>query len=504
MKKALLLIAPLAALCVFAFPAEVCSQAPVAVPVTHHPVGALSFLIVSPIPTGYVGVTGTNTADAGGNVVANGTISFQPVSNNGSPISFRAAGGTGAAATATFGVVIDTQTPGAGYGGSWTCSVTGGTYTTQATCAATVSSSGGLIFAITSPGTYTAPPATLTVSGGSYTAGTLATVALSLAVQGVSVASGGAGYGGTIANFPGCAGVTGTAVTVYAGAVTAINAAGGWCPAGSSVVIVSEGQAGPEPVFAQVTNGVFATMLADTALSYPANVCYNVTITDNVSGASLLGPGYSCVQPAGSGPAVSGASTWCSAATSVLGGRCNFDIYSPNLAPLALSQNGAAGPAGADGLIWMGAWNSTTAYVATDIVQYGGSSYVASAASTNVAPPNAAYWSLLAAGGSGGSTPNYQSLTAASALTLNCNNQSATFYVLLASNVAATTLTNCPSGATITFQIRQNSSGTGTFSFPSQVLDGMGVPVMANTVSIQSFLVGGDGNLYATGPQLLY
>ena len=35
-------------------------------------------------------------------------------------------------------------------------------------------------------------------------------------------------------------------------------------------MIVSEGQAGPQPVFAQVTNGVFATMLADTALSYPA------------------------------------------------------------------------------------------------------------------------------------------------------------------------------------------------------------------------------------------
>ncbi len=78
------------------------------------------------MPVGWVGISATNTRDAGIPIV-NGTIAFLPVNNSGTPISFRSAGGTGAAATATFGVVIASQSPGSGYSGSWTCTVAGGT-----------------------------------------------------------------------------------------------------------------------------------------------------------------------------------------------------------------------------------------------------------------------------------------------------------------------------------------------------------------------------------------
>ena len=162
-------LAALAPLCVLVLPAVVRSQAPLRLPPTHLPGGG-GFTAITRIPTGYVGIYGTNTADASGNVVANGTISFQPVSNSGTPISFRAAGGTGASATATFGVVIDAQTPGSGYSGSWSCTVTGGTYTSQATCTATVSSGGADLY-ISAPGAYTAAPTGLSVSGGTYAAG---------------------------------------------------------------------------------------------------------------------------------------------------------------------------------------------------------------------------------------------------------------------------------------------------------------------------------------------
>jgi len=106
------------------------------------------------------------------------------------------------------------------------------------------------------------------------------------------------------------------------------------------------GQSVSSTVATIVTNGVFTIQLADTALTLPINICYSLTVTDNVSGRQLLGPGYSCVQPAGSGSAVS--SGFCTAATSV-GGACSFDVYPPNEAALVVTQTGPAGPTGPAG-----------------------------------------------------------------------------------------------------------------------------------------------------------
>ena len=53
----------------------------------------------------------------------------------------------------------------------------------------------------------------------------------------------------------------------------------------------------------------------------------------------------------------------------------------------------------ANGLHWRGAWSSSTLYAKHDVVASGGSSYVAILGGVNHAPPNSAYWAVLAAQG---------------------------------------------------------------------------------------------------------
>lgn len=86
------------------------------------------------------------------------------------------------------------------------------------------------------------------------------------------------------------------------------------------------GQSIFSPASATVTNGAFSLSLPDTSTTQPQNVCFSVKITDNVTGNSLLGSGYSCVQP------TSVTNGWCSGST------CNFDNYSPGLASLPLTS----------------------------------------------------------------------------------------------------------------------------------------------------------------------
>lgn len=104
----------------------------------------------------------------------------------------------------------------------------------------------------------------------------------------------------------------------------------------------ANGQVTYRPVTTTVTNGAFSVVLADTSLTNPANVCYSVTMTDNVSGKSLLGTGYSCMQPASTGETY-----WCTTG----GGStsCNFDEFIPAGVAGALVTAGPAGPAGAAG-----------------------------------------------------------------------------------------------------------------------------------------------------------
>jgi hypothetical protein len=207
--------------------------------------------------------------------------------------------------------------------------------------------------------------------------------------------------------------------------------------------INGHGQSIQSPVTALVTSGAFSIQVADTALTSPVNVCFNVTVIDNVSGNSILGPGYGCVQPAGSGVAVTGTQAWCTASGGSTGGACNFDTFTPNLSALILSQafptaalgigtvvTGTPGssaaasisgsapnqslnltlPAGTNGtnglnglpgppITFRGPWSSTTSYATGDGVQYGGSSFSALISNTNVTPIAGGTWALLAQSG---------------------------------------------------------------------------------------------------------
>ncbi|HUN99233.1 MAG TPA: hypothetical protein VMU69_23755 [Bradyrhizobium sp.] len=91
------------------------------------------------------------------------------------------------------------------------------------------------------------------------------------------------------------------------------------------------GQASWKPVTAPITAGAFTITLADTSMTSPLNVCYQVTAVD-ANGNQLLGGAYTQVQPAYNTAAPN---NWCVA------GACNFDNYLPptlNL-PVSLAPN---------------------------------------------------------------------------------------------------------------------------------------------------------------------
>ena len=145
--------------------------------------------------------------------------------------------------------------------------------------------------------------------------------------------------------------VTGSTLTDSSGTPVA-NATIAFAPVNNSGQAIGyqvngKGQAITSPVTTLVTAGAFAIRLADTTLTLPVNVCFSVTVTDNTSGKSYLGPGYGCFQPAGYGTAVT--SGMCTAANGTAGGTCNFDSFQPNLPGLVVQQPGSPGPTGPAG-----------------------------------------------------------------------------------------------------------------------------------------------------------
>ena len=94
-------------------------------------------------------------------------------------------------------------------------------------------------------------------------------------------------------------------------------------------------------------------------------------------------------------------------------------------------QPGRDGAKGDPGMIWQGAWNATTNYEASDVVQHLGSSYVCLVPNINQQPPSA-NWDLLASKGSdvdwnGGTVSNPSTFEA-----------TATFNALVELNAGAT------------------------------------------------------------------
>ncbi|ACO34278.1 MULTISPECIES: PD40 domain-containing protein [Acidobacterium] len=125
-----------------------------------------------------------------------------------------------------------------------------------------------------------------------------------------------------------------------------------------SFVVNGSGQAISEPVTAQVVNGAFNIALADTSLTSPKNVCYKVSLRDNLTSQSALGPGY-LIQPSGA--------NW------------SFDNFVPNLAALVTVQLGPQG----QGFNFRGAWAPDVTYAPYDCFTQGGNSYVVTTAYTS-------------------------------------------------------------------------------------------------------------------------
>ena len=105
------------------------------------------------------------------------------------------------------------------------------------------------------------------------------------------------------------------------------------------------GQTIASPVSTLVTNGAFSVQLADTSLTNPQNVRYAISLTDNVSGNSLLGEGYGAFQPSGA--------------------TYSFDTqFVPNATPQTLIQVGATGPQGPPGDVSLAELNAAIAPLA--------------------------------------------------------------------------------------------------------------------------------------------
>lgn len=145
-----------------------------------------------------------------------------------------------------------------------------------------------------------------------------------------------------------------------------------------SFEVDGSGQSTSTPVSTTVASGAFTIELADSSLTKPKNICYHVTVSDNVTGRSLLGPGY-LIQPSGA--------SW------------SFDTFVPNLVPQALIQNGPPG----QGYTFKGAWTANTTYEPYDCFTQAGSTYVVTAAyvsGSTFGTNDTNNSGLLAAGGS--------------------------------------------------------------------------------------------------------
>lgn len=91
----------------------------------------------------------------------------------------------------------------------------------------------------------------------------------------------------------------------------------------------NEGAVMMVPVAALVSYGTLSIQLVDTSTTFPVNIGYSVRVIDNITGNSLLGPGYGCIQPSGA--------SW------------SLDTYEPNLGTLVTVQTGPQGAPGIPG-----------------------------------------------------------------------------------------------------------------------------------------------------------
>lgn len=132
--------------------------------------------------------------------------------------------------TVPVSVNIASMNAGSGYSGTWTCTINGGTPVntfSTAACSATVNGLTQLLFAITTPGSYTVPPTSLTFSGGTFTPGNVASATLGTytATNTFQFTTSIAGMSGLSSNTPDTSGqISGSMVVTNAFGLPATNA----------------------------------------------------------------------------------------------------------------------------------------------------------------------------------------------------------------------------------------------------------------------------------------
>lgn len=125
-----------------------------------------------------------------------------------------------------------------------------------------------------------------------------------------------------------------------------------------------------------------------------------------------------------------------------------------------------------------GTWSAFVTYAVLDVVQYGGSSYIAILPSTNQVPPNATYWQILASigatGPQGPAGPSGGALVTVGTTAVNSGtngyllyNNAGTLGNLAASSLTVGTATNLANGAANQVPYQTGSGATSFISAPS-------------------------------------
>ena len=263
----------------------------------------------------------------------------------------------------------------------------------------------------------------------------------------------------------------------------------------------------------QVTTSVYALTPALT-VGTVSTLTPGSSATATISG-SAAAPVLNLGIPAGLPPAltigtVTTGAAGSSAAASVTGTQANpvlnFTI-----------PTGAAGPGWNQ---WRGTWSSATAYVANDIVQSNGSSFIAIANNTNSAPPSA-NWALVAQRGIDGSgAGTVTSITAAAPLTGGTITSTGTIGIanngITSALIADNAISNSKiANSAVTYSKIQNvTPGTilgrrsDVAAGPVQELPiavdtsgnlGIGLPPVAGQGALQSYRGVGGGNPVTSG-----
>jgi hypothetical protein len=107
--------------------------------------------------------------------------------------------------------------------------------------------------------------------------------------------------------------------TIYFKPVTATGGPASYQKPGGGIATVT-------PVSATVTSGAFSTTLPNVQLTNPSGVCFVTTLVTN--NGSVLGPGFSCVQPHS---VPTGPTDWCQLVNG--SPQCDLDDYVPVLTP---------------------------------------------------------------------------------------------------------------------------------------------------------------------------